>query len=371
MSGLSKLRDLNQSVWIDYLSRDYLESGNFEKHLQQGISGVTSNPTILSGAIEHSESYDDQIARLVREGRDCQDIYEALIKHDVSVAASLMHFLYASSDGREGYISLEVDPAFANRIEPTIYQAAHLHNLIDCPNLMIKIPATDAGIEAFRQVIFEGINVNMTLLFSVEQYEKVALAYVKALSDRLVDGRRIDKAASVASFFISRIDVASNKHFLDSSCPLRNKAGIANACLAYEKWREIFHGPDFVKLRKKGAKPQRLLWASTGTKYAQDDPLLYVSNLVAADTIITLPPKTLNATIKCEDSFSDRLARYASFDAQGVIDDLARQHIYMDELSEQLLDDGIVAFMESYDYLMSCIHRRVKGEKHVRQDSES
>ncbi len=276
--SIRKLNRLGQSIWVDHLSREYLEKGGLETHIQKGVSGITSNPAILCQAITRSDAYDKEIQDLVQKGKDSLDIYDELIRRDITHAASLLHFVYVSTDGMDGYVSIEVDPAFANRIDATVYQAAYLHNLMDCPNIMIKVPATNAGIEAYKRLIFDGINVNVTLLFSVDQYEKVARAYIEALEARRADGKRVDNIASVASFFISRIDMDIN-NILDSHNgdiakrrdALWGKAAIASAKLAYEKWYEVFHSTQFIDLRNEGARPQRLLWASTSNKYPQDD----------------------------------------------------------------------------------------------------
>lgn len=235
---------------------------------------------------------------------------------------------------------------------------------------MIKVPATNAGIEAFKRLIFDGINVNATLLFSVDQYEKVAQAYIEALEARRVDGKRVDNVASVASFFISRIDVAINNFLKECNGDIEKrrdelwgKAGIASAKLAYEKWYEIFHGTNFIALRNEGARPQRLLWASTSNKYPQEDPLKYVTGLVASATVNTLPLKTLDATIGCKDPLTNALERYRSFDAQGYFDELKGLRIDVREHADRLLSNGIESFAESFDELMSCLYYRILDER--------
>lgn len=368
--SIRKLNQLKQSIWVDHLSRAYLENGGLETHIKQGVSGVTSNPSILCRAILDSNAYDREIQDLVHKGKDSLDIYDELIRRDICVAASLLHAVYTSTDREDGYVSIEVDPAFANRIDATVYQGAYLHNLIDCPNIMIKVPVTNAGIEAFKRLILDGINVNATLLFSVDQYEKVAWAYIEALEARKADGKRLDTVASVASFFISRIDVAINNTLESHNGDIAKrrdelwgKAGIASARLAYEKWYEIFHSANFIALRKEGARPQRLLWASTSNKYPQEDPLKYVTGLVASATVNTLPLKTLDATIECKDPLTDALQRYRSFDAQGCLDELKGLRIDMREHTDQLLFNGIRLFAESFDELMSCLYYRILDER--------
>lgn len=380
MSNITQIKRLKQSIWVDHLERLYLES-HFESDLRHGVSGMTSNPTILCRGIEGGY-YDNQIRHLVEQGKDSLDIYEELIRQDASVAASLLHFVYASTDKLDGYVSIEVDPAFANRVESSVYQGAYLYNMIDCPNVMIKVPGTDAGIESLKQLIFDGIPVNVTLLFSVDQYEKVAWAYIEALEDRIADGKPVD-IASVASFFISRIDVAVDNalrnrgdiDYEEISKKLWCQVSRASAKLAYEKWYEIFHSPRFIALRHEGAKPQRLLWASTSNKYGHDDPLRYVKTLIAANTVNTLPPQTLKHTIECKTPIplTDTLDRYPSFSAQECFDELKKLRIDLRELTDALLARGIQLFMESFDDLMFCIYNRIREERgvHASRDSQS
>lgn len=377
---LKQINRLGQSVWVDYLSRDYLQTGEFEKHVSKGVTGATSNPSILEIALRNTEIYDKDIKKMVGEGKDSIDIYESLVYADVSVAASILHSVYALSHQYDGYVSLEVDPAFAHRTDATIYQGACLFAGLALPNIMIKVPATDEGIEAFKQLLFDGINVNMTLLFDVEQYEKVAWAYVEALEARKADGKSLKGIASVASFFVSRIDVAVNNLLIaDASLKeerkeeLWGKAAIACARLAYEKWYEVFHSTRFVALRSEGAQVQRLLWASTSNKYPphyrNEDPLKYVTNLIAPETVNTLPLKTLDAIIECKDRVIDALPRYPSYNAEGVMEDLRGLRIDIKEVTSNLLVEGIQSFAESFDALMSRLYE--KGREYASRNPQS
>lgn len=391
--SIKRINNLKQSIWTDFLSRAYLESGGMESHISAGVSGVTSNPTILNNAISGSSIYDKEIAEFVEQGKDTQDIYEEIIRRDVQVAAHLLYEIFVTTNGDDGYVSIEVDPAIANRIESTIYQAAFLYNLMDVPNVMIKIPATDAGIEAFRQVIFEGISVNMTLLFSVEQYRKVAQAYVDALKDREKDGQSLSDIASVASFFVSRIDTAvdgllkllptrhpasGSPHSVvvlndDHIENMLGKAAIANARQAYAVYHEIFHGAEFVKLRKQGARPQRLLWASTSTKNPEYDPLKYVKGLIAKNTVNTLPPATLNTIMEGKDSLQAELESYSIYSADEHMEHLRDVGVDFKQVTDKLLQDGIRAFSESFDNLMASLYVRVKTlreKKYASRDSK-
>ena len=374
--SISAIHSLKQSIWVDFLSRAYLESGGLEKHIKAGISGLTSNPTILKKAISESKTYDREISKLVAHGKDSLDIYEELIRQDITIAARLLYPTYLESNAWDGYVSIEVDPAFAHRVDATIYQAAHLFNLIDSPNIMIKVPGTDAGIEAFRQIIFDGINVNVTLLFSVDQYEKVARAYVKALQNRVADGCSIDRIASVASFFVSRIDTyvdGSLRYILDEKVdPLVGKAAITNARIAYAKYHEIFHSPEFTALQSQGAQPQRLLWASTSTKDPKYDPLKYVKGLIAQNTVNTLPPATLNTIIECKDLLEPELESYPLHAANEYFEHL-KQWVNFNRATEELLKDGLEAFATSFDELMSSLYTRIsqlKGKKYASGDSK-
>jgi transaldolase len=386
--SIKRINRLKQSIWIDFLSRGYLESGGLESHITQGVSGVTSNPSILQKAITEESSYDKEIAELVSKGKDSIDIYEEIVRRDISIAARLLYHTYVRTDHVDGYVSIEVDPAFAHRTDATICQGAHLYNLIDSPNIMIKVPGTDEGIEAFRQLVFDGINVNVTLLFSVDQYEKVAKAYVQALQDRYKDGRSLSVVASVASFFVSRVDSyvdpilefqEARERGIESrdprGCPrdhysdLLGKAAIASARIAYWKYYETFHTPEFVSLRHAGAQPQRLLWASTSTK---NDPLKYVKGLIARETVNTLPPATLNATIGYEDRFQAKLEHYSLYQAEGYMEEL-RRRINFRDITDKLLDDGIRAFADSFDGLISSLYSRArckKGKKHASRNPQ-
>ncbi len=368
MKSLEQIQNLGQSIWVDHITRGYLESGQFENHLRKGVMGVTSNPTILLKAIGDTRDYENDLAELLKQGKDSIDIYEEFIRRDISVAASLLHFKYASTDTIDGYISIEVDPAFAHRTDATECQASYLNFLIDCPNVMIKVPGTDAGIEAFERLIYDGINVNVTLLFSLDQYEKVAWAYVRALEARHKDGRPIDTIGSVASFFVSRIDTAVDARLdvLSQDKPslseFRGQAAIANCRLVYDKYYQVFHSPEFVRIRNRGgAKPQRVLWASTSVKDPAYAELKYVHNLIAPGTVNTLPLSTLDTIVECKSSFRAKLPEFSTYKAQAHIDELATIGINLNDVTTMLLDDGLQKFAKSFDVLMCYLYSRTKG----------
>lgn len=372
MNSIKQIRNAGQSLWIDCLTRSYLVSGKFESDLNEGITGLTSNPTILQKSIANTSDYDAEIDLCSRQDKDSMDLYEEIIRRDIAIAAQLLHRTYTSTDREDGYVSIEVDPAFAHRVDATIYQGAHLFHLIDRPNVMIKVPATDAGIQAFRQLIFEGINVNMTLLFSVSQYEKVARAYINALRDRLMDNRPLNTVASVASFFVSRIDTKIDR--LDNIGEHKGKAAVLNAHTAYSKYLEIFHSKEFVELRKQGAMPQKLLWASTSVKNPEYNALKYVVNLLLKNTVNTLPPAVLESIIHYRNEFLIMGVRHSTYFADEHFDKLAHLGCDYNKCTQELLDEGLSIFSESFDSLMGYLYHRLsqqKGNLHASKDSES
>lgn len=354
VNQIGKLKYLGQSAWIDFIDRDYISSGEFESAIVSGMSGITSNPSILSKAIEDSESYSDQIQLMVDKNKDSLDIYDDIIKEDISAAADLLYPVYVSSDKKDGYVSIEVDPCFANRVDATVYQGSYLFNLIDKENIMIKIPATEAGILSMKKLVSCGINVNMTLIFSVEQYCRVAEAYLDALQTRLDNGFSINSVSSVASFFVSRIDTKFDQlsHVIKSD----GKVAIAVSKMVYDKYYHLIRSPRFKDLKNHGAMPQRVLWASVSSKNSEYDSLIYVKNLIAKDTVITIPPKTLIETFAYPGEFRPMLELYRTYDAETVLDKVAKLGIDLSEIGSILLDEGIAQFVKSFDSLMSNLY---------------
>ncbi|HLU49546.1 MAG TPA: transaldolase, partial [Planctomycetota bacterium] len=303
---LRRLAELGQSVWLDYIRRDAIESGELDHLIRDdGLRGVTSNPAIFAKAFEESDRYDDDIARLRAEGRTTSEIYRRLTVDDVQRAADRFRGVYDETSGRDGFVSLEVSPHLARDTDGTIAEARELWRELDRPNVLIKVPATREGLPAIRQLIGEGIHVNVTLLFGLQRYREVAEAYVAGLEDRLAAGEPIDRSVSVASFFLSRIDTVVDS-LLDARAEaggpdaavareLRGKAAIACAKSAWVIYREIFGSDRFRSLAARGAHPQRLLWASTSTKDPRYPDLKYVEPLVGAETVTTLPRETLEA----------------------------------------------------------------------------
>jgi len=299
---LRQLSEAGQAVWLDFVSREFLTSGGLKKHIEEdGLTGVTSNPSIFEKAMGHGSDYDASLqAVLSRADTGVVDLYERLAIEDIQAAADALRPVYDRLAAKDGYISFEVAPYLANNTAATLAEARRLWAAVDRPNLMIKVPGTDAGVPAIRQLIEEGINVNITLLFSREAYRKVAQAYMEGLEARIKAGKDVSRIASVASFFVSRIDAQIDKKIdgkLAAATPadqqtlkaLKGKVAVANAKLAYQDYLEQSRSPRWKKLAEHGAHPQRLLWASTGTKNPDYPDTLYVDELIAADTVNTIP----------------------------------------------------------------------------------
>jgi transaldolase len=364
-NALVELQDYGQSVWLDNISKAILESGELKKLIDEdGLRGVTSNPTIFEKAINGSQDYDAALSQLARAGRSVDEIYEALVIDDIRRATDLFRPLFLASDGLDGYVSLEVSPKLANETQRTLEEARRLWAKVDRANVMIKVPATPAGIPAIEQLISEGINVNVTLMFSMEHYVRVAEAYVRGLQARARNGQPL-AVASVASFFVSRVDslidkqleervahssTAAEKQELES---LLGKTAIANSKLVYQKFKEIFSRRAFLDLKERGARVQRPLWASTSTKNPKYRDVLYAEELIGADTVDTMPPGTI-------DAFRDHGQVRATLDtgleeAEGVFRRLAAVGIDMNAATEKLQVDGVKLFADSFDTLMKSL----------------
>lgn len=295
MDRLQQLRGAGVSIWLDTLSRELIESGRFERLVRDcGVTGVTSNPTIFERALSGSPAYDDELRHLAERGVSPKSAFFKLALEDVGSAAALLRPAYEASDASDGYVSFEVTPDLAGLFGPTVEQALAIERRLDLPNVMIKVPATAAGVAAIERLTFLGVNVNVTLLFSVERYEQVVEAYLRGLERRLQAGRALDRVASVASFFVSRIDVKADTE-LPAGSPLRGRVAVANARRAHGVHRGLFGGARWERLRSAGAREQRLLWASTATKDPGLSDVHYVERLIAPDVINTMPEATLTA----------------------------------------------------------------------------
>src|SRR5680860_194352 len=355
-NAIKDLHNQGQSVWQDDISRDMLNSGLLGQRIDDvGIRGVTSNPSIFQKAIASGSAYDNDIARLLGNDMDAAAIFQTLAVKDIQDACDLFRPIYDESDGEDGFVSIEVLPSLARDTEGTLANARALWNAVDRPNLMVKVPGTDEGAPAVEQLLFEGMNINITCLFSLANYERVAVACISALTRRHDAGQPIDRIASVASFFVSRVDTAADKlldaNGSEAAQALKGKVAVANAQLAYERFQSLFGNDTFRKLAAAGAKVQRPLWASTGTKNPDYSDVLYVEPLIGPDTVNTMPVATMEAFLDHGTVERTVDADYAA--AHQVAKDLAALDISLDEITRQLENDGIDAFVKSYDDLLA------------------
>jgi transaldolase len=362
---LRELTAVGQSIWLDNIRRGMFASGELKKLIDLGLRGMTSNPTIFEHAIGSGNDYDEQLRELLGTGKpaEANDVFEALAIRDIRSACDAFAVLYKESKGLDGYVSLEVSPTLAHDTQGTVAAAARLWKAVDRPNVMIKIPGTPECVPAIRASIAAGININVTLLFSVERYTAAAEAYIGGLEDRVKAGQPIDGIASVASVFVSRIDTAIDKT-LDAKIaagekvePLKGKAGIANLKLTYRKFLELFGSDRFKALRAKGAKVQRPLWASTSTKNPKYDDLMYIVNVIGRDTVNTVPPATLDALLDHGKVKADTVLEDIP-GANAVVADLAKAGIKLYDVTEQLIADGVKSFAESYEQMLQAIRNK-------------
>lgn len=357
MKSIQKLHSLGQSIWYDNIERRLLDNGELAAMIERGeIRGVTSNPSIFNNAIANSTDYDEALIPLAKKGLSKGEIYEALAVADIQAACDLFLPLYHETNAGDGYVSLEVSPYLASDTEGTCADAARLWKRVDRPNLMIKIPATKEGLPAVTQTIAAGINVNVTLIFSVERYEEVMEAYFLGLEQRIRNGEAVDRLASVASFFVSRIDSSVDKLLQGKSDALKGKVAIANAKVAYAVHKKFFSGERWEKLASAGAQVQRALWASTSTKNPAYPDTLYVDQLIGPNTVNTVPPKTLAA-------FADHGTAHLTLEtdveaAKAVFEELDSLGISMTEVTQQLEDAGVKSFADAFTSLLNTVERR-------------
>src|ERR1043166_4156039 len=357
---LLSLEQLGQSIWLDYTRRDLIASGELRRLIEEdGLRGMTSNPSIFEKAIAESENYDEDIRVMAFEGRSPKAIYEALSQRDVQSAADEFRGVYDETEGGEGYVSLEVNPHLAHDTRGTIVEARRLWRALKRPNVFIKVPATAEGLPAIRQLISEGINVNITLLFGLPRYRQVAAAYIAGIEARANVGKSVEHVASVASFFLSRIDslvdpllekfIARGGNEADVARKVRGQVAIASARIAYQIYKEIFRSERFRKLASRGARVQRLLWASTSTKNPAYSDLKYVETVIGPDTINAVTVETL-------DAYRDHGEPKASLEhdvegADWVLQRLPKLGISIDQVTQQLEDEGVEKFNQSFDKL--------------------
>ena len=365
MNRLQELHDSGVSIWLDTLSRDLLETGDFATLIDEyAVTGATSNPTIFAKAITESDRYDDQLRSLVSAGvTDTRELFFAMALDDVRGAAAILRPVHECTGGGDGFISFECTPDVADDAEATITQALDLWQRLELTNVLIKVPATDAGVSAIEELTAAGVNVNVTLLFSLERYEEVIEAYLRGLERRVAAGEPIAAISSVASFFVSRVDAKADAA-LPPDSPLRGRVAIANAHLAYGRYLERFAGARWEALQGAGATVQRPLWASTATKDPSYSDVLYVEQLIAPGVINTMPDKTLRAF--AEHGNAKRALGSDLGAAKAVLSAAAAEGVNLKRITRALEHEGVKAFCDSYRQLVDCIEAKVSRAALVR-----
>lgn len=363
-----------QSLWYDNISRELIQTGGIQRLISEsGVRGMTSNPTIFENAISGGDTYDEQINALKGKGMTTDQVFEEIAIKDIGDAADILRPLYDESDGVDGFISIEVSPLLARETQGTIDEAIKLYDRLNRPNIMIKIPGTPEGMPAVRECLERGININITLLFSVENYVDVADTYVAALKARHAKGEPVDKIRSVASFFVSRVDtivddrlqeiIAENKDSNPSTAELAQSLlgqfGIANCKLAYKEFQRIFEGPDFADLKAAGAKPQRPLWASTSTKNPDYSDVMYVENLVGPETVNTMPTQTVEATVDHADLSAGATIAKDVQHSESVASQLTEIGVDIPALMLQLQVEGVEKFSKSFNDLNATLEKKL------------
>jgi transaldolase len=363
MTKLNQLESLGQAVWLDFVDRKFLEEGGLKQLVDEdGLTGVTSNPSIFEKAMGHGTAYDESLAEFDRAHPDAATIdrYEHLAIQDIKAACDVLRPVYDRLDAKDGYVSLEVSPYISDDTDATIAEAQKLWKAVDKPNLMIKIPGTLAGAPAISATIAAGINVNVTLLFGLDAYIRVAEAYATGLEERVRQGQPIDRIASVASFFVSRIDSAIDKKIdelgSDEAKAVRGKVAIANAKLAYQWYLDFIESDRWKTLAEKGAMPQRLLWASTGTKDKAYPDTLYIDTLIGGDTVNTMPPATMDA-FRDHGTAAETLTADVD-DARHVLAEAERLGLDLNGTTDRLVEEGVASFVKSFDELLGSIAKK-------------
>jgi transaldolase len=366
---LKELGTLGQSIWLDYIRRDLLVSGELRRMIEEdGLRGMTSNPSIFEKAIAGSHDYDEDIRAMVHEGKGVKAIYEALSQRDVQSAADEFRPLYDKTEGADGYVSLEVNPHLAHDTRGTLEEARRLWTALNRPNVLIKVPATAEGLPVIRQLISEGTNVNVTLLFGIPRYRQVVEAYLAGVEAWPAQAKPVKTVASVASFFVSRIDtlvdplleklIAQGGEDADLAKKLHGQIAVASAKVAYQIYKEIFGSDRFRKLADQGARTQRLLWASTSTKNSAYSDVKYVESLIGRDTIDTVPVETLG-DYRDHGEPKDRIEQEIA-KARWMLDRLPDLGISIDKVTQQLEDEGVEKFSASFDKLMETLEKAVQ-----------
>jgi transaldolase len=356
---LQQLQAHGQSVWIDYLSRKFVEGGELAGLVRQGVTGVTSNPTIFQGAIADGDAYDAQLREVLQSESDPKEVFLALARNDIRRACDLLRDEWSRGGAdRDGWVSLEVHPTLADDTEATAAEAARLHEMVERPNLFVKIPATKAGLPAIEDSIARGIPINVTLIFSLERHREVAEAYIAGLRRLIESGGDPSTVASVASFFVSRVDTEADKRLdeIGGHDDLKGKLAIANAKLAYRTYEEIFSGPDWEELAAKGATPQRCLWASTSTKNPEYRDVLYVEELIGPHTVNTMPRETVEAFLD-HGRVEETLTRDVD-GAKRVLEAIAEAGVDYDDVVATLEREGVEKFSKSFHELIEGIEAK-------------
>jgi len=374
MGSLIKLKECGQSYWLDNLTRKKIQSGELKRRVEEeGLRGITSNPAIFQKAIAKSQDYDTQISELVKSTSDLSEVYESVVVQDIQDACDILKPVYDETHGIDGFVSLEVSPHLARDTTGTIDEVKRFYHLVNRPNCLIKIPGTAEGIPAIEQMLYEGININITLLFSVKVYKEVARAYQRALRKRMNENLTVDDIASVASFFLSRIDVLVDQllhHRISDVDEEKNvqvrsllgKVGIANAKMAYQAYQSIFSGSEWEELAANGAHVQRPLWASTSTKNPDYSDVMYVEPLIGKNTVNTMPDETIEAFDDHGKARCDTILENVE-EAKQTLAQLSSIGIDLDFVTEQLVNEGIQKFIDPFDSLMETIKDKMRSMK--------
>jgi transaldolase len=357
-SRLHELSAKGQSVWIDSISREWLQNGFLEKLIREdAVVGVTSNPTIFQKALAGGTWYDEQLKEVLAEEQEPKEIFYRLAVADIQDALDVLRPVWDGGGGKDGYVSMEVDPTLAYERDATIDEAMRLHEWIDRPNLFVKIPATEPGLGAIEECIARGRSINVTLIFGLDRYAAVAEAYVKGLERLVEGGGDPTRVASVASFFVSRVDTEADRRLDEAGAPeLKGRLAVANAKLAYERYGRIFAGPRWEALAAKGATPQRCLWASTSTKNPDYPDTLYVDELIGPETVNTMPAETIDA-FQDHGTVADTLTQGLD-EARALLDELARVGVDYDDVIDTLEREGVEKFSDSFDELLDGIRAK-------------
>jgi transaldolase len=357
---LHTLAEVGQSVWLDHIDRELITTGGLATYVSRGLRGVTSNPAIFQKAITEGNEYDGQIHQLAEAGKSAVEIYEGLAVEDSRMAADVLRPVFDESEGTDGFFSLEVNPHLAHDKQGTVNEAIRLFGAVDRPNIMIKVPATFEGAMAFQELIEEGININVTLMFSLSQYDQIAEAYLAAMEKRAANVYNLQQIASVASIFVSRLDTKVDPMLDAFKTPkaeaLKGRIGIANAKIVYQHFKEVFLSERWQHLEEKGARVQRVLYGSTGTKNPDYSDVMYVENLIGPNTVNTIPPKTLEAFID-HGTIAMKLESHVD-EARAQLDELAALGINLAEVTQELLEEGVENFVKPYDELIKAIEEK-------------